>query len=414
MVEREGERAAAWWSAGFFFCVLGSYYMLRPLRDEMGLAGGVEGLPWLFTATFVVMLAAVPVYSWLVARLGRRVFVPLVYRFCAAVLVAFFAWLSVAEGEGLVWAARAFFVWVTVFNLLVVSVFWELMADVWRRDQGERLFGKIAAGGSAGALAGPLLTSLLVPYLGVAPLVLVAAALLELGMLCRRGISRSLVTGPGGHVDDDVSAEAAAVGGGALDAFALIVRSPRLLGLAGYVVFLTSTGTFAYLEQARIVKEALVDPAERTVLFARMDVVVGVISMALQGLVVGRLVPRIGVGWTLAILPLVSLVGFFGLAAAPTLAVLVAFQVVRRAADFSLAKPAREVLYTSMGRDAKYKAKHLIDTALYRGGDLVAAWSFRGLAGLGIGAAGLAGVGALLSAPWIALALWIGRGSSRG
>lgn len=408
MSVRAGEGAAVAWSAGFFFFALSAYYLLRPLRDEMGVAGGSARLPWLFTATFLVMLAAVPLYSWVVARVGRDVFVPLVYRFSAAVLVGFYVWLSRATGDELVWAARAFFVWTAVFNLLVVSVFWELMADLWRRDQGERLFGKIAAGGSAGALVGPFLTATLAPRIGAAALALVAALLLEAALLCRRGIARTLV-GARSQARADASEESAPIGGGALAAFALIVRTPRIFGLAAWVLLLAGTGTFAYLEQARIVEASLPDPIARTVLFARIDLVIGAISVAVQGLAVGRLVPRIGVGWTLAILPLLSLVGFSCLALWPTLTALAAFQVVRRAADFSLAKPAREVLFTTLGREAKYKAKHLIDTAIYRGGDLASAWAFHGLVGAGLGASWLAGLAALACAPWAALSLRLGR-----
>lgn len=412
-VERE-ELAPALWSSGLFFCALCSFYILRPLRDAMGIAGGVKGLPWLFTATFFVMLAVVPLYGWLVARFQRQVFIPLVYRACAAVLLGFFAAFSLAGGEVLVFVARAFFVWTAVFNLFVVAVFWELMADVWRRDQSERVFGLIAAGGSAGALVGPTLIVALVERIGVAPLLLVSAGFLEAALACRRGLVRSLGTGTNGHVQRDMSDERRKIGGGALAAFVLIVRSPRLAGLTAFVVLLTVTATFVYLEQADIVARALPKRDEQTALFAQVDLVVNAISVTLQGLAVGRLIPRIGVGWTLAILPLLSLLGFVALATSPVLMTLVAVQVLRRAADFSFAKPAREVLYTLEGPEAKYKAKHLIDTAVYRGGDLVGAWAFHGLAALGLGMAALSGVGAVLCAPWVALSLMLGRTGAKG
>ena len=409
---RREELAPALWSAGLFFCALGSFYVLRPVREEMGVAGGVDQLPWLFTATFLVMLAAVPLYSWLVARLRRQVFFPLVYRFCAAVLLGFFAALSLAEGDWLVLAARGLFVWITVFNLLIVSVFWEVMADLWAKEQGERLFGLVAAGGSAGALVGPLVTALLVPRVGVAGLLLVSVLYLEGALLCARRLDRAFGSGAKGHDTKAMSGER--VGGGALAAFAQIARSRRLAGLALFVALMALSGTFAYLEQAKIVKAAVPDPAERTQMFATIDFVVSAISVAMQGLAVGRLIPAVGVAWVLAALPLVSLVGFAALAAAPVLATMVGFQIVRRAAEFSLAKPAREVLFTLEGREAKYKAKHLIDTAVYRGGDLVGAWSFHGLAALGLGTVGLAGVGALVGAPWVALALLLGRTGAKG
>ncbi|HEY8378892.1 MAG TPA: MFS transporter, partial [Nannocystis sp.] len=355
-----GERAPALWSAGLSLCALSSFYVLRPVRDELGAAGGVEGLPWLFTATFVAMLLAVPIYGRVVARTGRRRIVPRVYRFCALVLLGFVAAFALAEGEAQAWVGRAYFVWAAVFNLLVVSVAWQLMADVWRREQGERVFGLVAAGGSVGGLLGPALTFLLARPLGTAGLVLVAALLLEGAIACARGLLRSIETGSNKHVSMDISERP--VGGGALAAFALIARSRLLRRIALWMVLLTTTATFAYFEQARIVKAAIADRAGRTELFASIDFAVNALSAALQGLAVGRLMPRIGVGWTLAILPLVTLVGFSALAGAPLLAVLVGFQVVRRAADFSLAKPAREVLYTLAGREARYKAKQAIDT----------------------------------------------------
>lgn len=409
---RREELAPALWSAGLFFCALGSFYVLRPVREEVGVASGVEQLPWMFTTTFVVMLAAVPLYSWVVARLRRQVFIPLVYRLCAAVLLAFFAALTLVGDASQPMIAKAFFVWIAVFNLMVVSVFWELMADVWSREESARLFGLVAAGGSAGALAGPLVTALLVPRIGVAPLLLVSVACLEGALLCARRLERSFGTGPRGQGHRDMSKER--VGGGALAAFAQIARSPRLAGLALFVALMALSGTFAYLEQAKIVKAAIPDPAERTQLFATVDFVVSAISVAMQGLAVGRLIPAIGVGWVLAALPVVALLGFAALAAAPLVATIVGFQIVRRAAEFSLAKPAREVLFTMEGREAKYKAKHLIDTAVYRGGDLVGAWSFHGLAALGLGVSGLAAVGAVIGAPWIGLALLLGRTGANG
>lgn len=410
-LQRE-ELPGALWSAGLLFCALCSFYILRPIRDEMGVAGGGDKLPWLFSATFLVMLAAVPVYSWVVARYGRRTIVPVVYRFCALVLLAFVAAFSLFDGAAQMWTARAFFVWAAVYNLLVVSVFWELMADLWRRDQGERLFGLVAAGGSVGALLGPLLTAALVPHLGASALVLLAALFLEGALVCARGLMRSFRSGSEEHVRSTLAMDARPIGGDALAAFRLIARSPRLRGISVWIVLLTTTATFAYLEQARIVKAALADPAARTALFAKADFAVNAISVALQGLAVGRIIPKIGVGWTLAILPLVSLLGFAVLAASPVLAVLIGFQVIRRAADFSLAKPAREVLFTQAGREAKYKAKHLIDTALYRGGDVAAAWLHGGLAALGLAASGLAAVAAAMCLPWAVLSRRLERTGS--
>lgn len=400
------ELRAALWSAGLMFAVLCSFYILRPVRDAMGVAGK-DRMQWLFTATFFVMLAVVPLYSALVARLPPRRFIPLMYRLFAAILLAFFAALHLATGAARAFAADAYFVWVSVYNLFVLSIAWALMADVWRREQGERLFGFIAAGGSVGALVGPVVTMALVPELGVAPLLLVSALCLELAVLCQRRLVRALPESAEGHVPKDRPERA--LGGGALAAFALVLRSPRLLGIAAYMLGLTLTGTFAYFEQTQIVGASVADEVARTQLFARVDLAVNAIALTLQALVVGRLMPAVGVGWTLALLPLISLVGFGALWSAPVLATLVAFQIARRAADFSLSKPAREVLFTLVDREAKYKAKHFIDTAVYRGGDLVGAWLFRGAEAAGLGLSGLAAVAAGMCVPWAALSFGLGR-----
>lgn len=404
-VERR-EAAAALWSAGLFFLVLASYYVVRPLRETMGLQGGVDKLQWLFTATFVAMLVTVPVYSWVVARWPRRLLIPRVLRFFVACLLGFFAAFELLPAGPAVVAARVFYVWAAVFSLFVVSVFWEFMADVWRREQGERLFGFIAAGGSVGAVFGPLLTGFAAPRIGNAALLLVSAAGLELGALCVRRVIRAAAAA---DVREDRSEDEAPVGGGIWAGFTLALRSPRLLGICGFVALLSLTGTFLYFEQQHIVAAAIADPVERTVLFSRIDLLVNAVTIGLQALAFGRLLPRIGLGWTLAALPLVTLAGLVAMAAAPVLAVVVAVQVTRRASDYALAKPAREVLFTQVSREAKYKAKVFIDTVVYRGGDVVSSWLFKGLEVLGLGLAGLALVAAPVAGLWAVFAVWLGR-----
>jgi AAA family ATP:ADP antiporter len=404
------EVAALLWSAALFFAVFCSYYTVRPLRETMGILGGNDKLQWMFTATFVTMLLLVPVYSAVVARWPRRVFVPGSYHFFAGCLLLSFPWIE-ASGEGTpVWVARTFYVWAAVFSLYVVSVSWELMVDLWRRDQGERLFGFIAAGGSAGALVGPLLAGWAAPRVGLDYLPLLAVVGLELAALC---VARLLalagaLAGAGGRARDELP-----VGGGVWAGFTQALASPRLLGICGYVLLLALTGTFLYFEQQTIVAAAVPAQVDQTVLFARVDFVINLASVTLQALVVGRLMPRIGLGWTLALLPLATLAGLLSLAAAPVLAVVVAAQVARRAADYALAKPAREVLFTTVGREAKYKAKSFIDTVVYRGGDVVSGWVFHALRSLGLGLAGLALVAAPIAAAWAVFGLALGRAAGR-
>ncbi len=390
------------WSAALFFAVLCSYYVIRPLRETMGLAGGVKSLPWMFTATFVAMLLAVPVFAAVVARWPRQVFIPWVFRGFAVQLLGFFVALQIDDVAVQVIVARVFYVWAAIFSLFVVSVFWEYMADLWRREQGERLFGFIAAGGTVGALAGPALTAALVPWTGPANLILVSVLVLELAVLCVARLGRLAARG------EDT---AAPIGGGLLAGFTLVLVSPRLLGICAYVLLMSFTGTFLYFEQMTIVEAAIADAAARTALFARIDLAVNVATIVLQTLVVGRLMPRIGLGWTLAILPLVSLAAFTWLGFANGLTVVVVGMVARRAADYALAKPAREVLFTQVGREAKYKAKSFIDTAVYRGGDALSAWAFRGAQSLGLGLSGLALLATPLALVWAAGSFALGRGA---
>ncbi len=399
---RPGELAAMLWSAALFFTVLASYYLIRPLRDAMGITGGVKSLQWMFTATFVAMLVAVPLFAAVVARWPRQVFMPWVFRGFALQLLAFFVAMRLDLAEVVV--AQVFYVWAAVFSLFVVSVFWEYMADLWRREQAERLYGFIAAGGTAGALVGPFVAGLLGTRVDTAWLVALSLLGLEFAALCVRRLGRvASSAGPGG------AASAAAIGGGLFTGFTLVLASPRLRAICGYVLLLSLTGTFLYLEQMTLVEAAIADPGERTALFAYIDLAVNTTTIVLQTVVLGRLLPRIGLGWTLAALPIVSLAAFLALGVTPLLVVVVVGQVARRAADYALAKPAREVLFTQVGREAKYKAKSFIDTAVYRGGDALGAWAFRGAAGLGLGLSGLALLVAPFAALWIAASFRLGR-----
>ncbi len=407
---RPGELPALLWSFAYFFALLCSYYILRPLREEMGIAGGVENLPWLFTGTFLAMLAAVPAFGALVARLPRRRFVPLVYHFFAVNLLVFYLLLELDIAT--VWVARAFYIWVSVFNLFVVSVFWSFMADIFRNEQARRLFGFIAAGGSAGALLGSALTASLAVPLGPVPLLLVSAAVLELAVFCVARLLRARPAGSGGDASSGPAPEPV-IGGGLLAGITLVLRSPYLLGVAAYILLFTTTSTFLYFQQAHIVAAAFDDPGERARFFAVIDLIVALLTIGVQCLATGRLMMRFGVGPMLAFLPLLTLAGFPLLAAAPTLAVVVSFQAGRRAVNFALAKPAREVLFTVVGREQKYKAKNVLDTVVYRGGDAVSGWAFAGLAALGLGLPAIALVTVPVAGLWLALGLGLGRAQDR-
>jgi len=395
------ERAAALWSFGWFFMLLASYYVLRPLRDRMAIEGDVKALPWLFTATFVTLVALQPVYGVLVAKLPRRRFVPIVYQFFAANLAAF--WLLLVAGIQPVVVARVFFVWVSVFNLFAVAVFWSFMADAFTSEQGTRLFGFIGAGGTAGGLLGPLVTIVLSVPLGPHHLLLVALLFLELAVLCVARLERSADRGRRARNDDG------RVGGSMFAGLAEVLRSPYLLAMAAWIALQSLGATVLYLEQAQIVAGTVHGAAEQTRLFAGVDLAVGLLTLATQVFATGRVLERFGTGAGAAALPLVYLVGFSALALAPALAVVLAFQVVQRWANFALANPARQVFFTVVDREAKYKAKNVIDVVVYRGSDAASSWLFDSLQAWGLKLGAIA-LGALpLAAAWLMLSSALGR-----
>ncbi len=407
------ELGALLWSFAYFFALLAGYYVLRPLRDQMGLAGGVRNLPWLFTATFVALLALQPVYGALVARLPRIRFVPIVYHFFAANLLLF--WLLLTVDTFPVAVARTFFVWVSVFNLFAVAVFWSLMADVFTSAQGKRLFGFIGAGGTAGALLGPVMTIVLAKPLGPVNLLLAAALLLELAVVCVHRLERA-TSAQARVLPFAASATAVAaerVGGGAFAGLTEVARSPYLLGIALWVSLLSFGGTFLYFEQANIVAATIHDRAEQTRLFAGIDLAVSVLTLVTQLFATGKLIARFGVGPAAATLPALYVGGFALLALAPQLAVVVAVQVLQRSMNFALANPARQVFYTVVSREEKYKAKNLIDVVVFRGSDALYGWVFESLQALGLKLAAISACAIPIALGWALLSSALGRQQER-
>jgi ATP:ADP antiporter, AAA family len=399
------ERAAALWSFAYFFALLAGYYVLRPVRDQMGIAGGVKTLPWLFTATFLTLLVAQPFYGALVARLPRTRFIPIVYHFFAANLALF--WLLLTLGVATTIVARVFFVWVSVFNLFAVAVFWSFMADLFTSEQGKRLFGFIGAGGTAGALLGPVITIGLSVPLGPANLLIAAIVFLELAVFCSHRLEHAVAKHPRAPVRER------RVGGGAFDALPDVVRSPYLLGVAVWVSLLSFGATILYFEQANIVSSTVHGAGAQTRIFASIDLAVGLLTLATQVFATGRVLARFGVGVSAAALPAVYVVGFAVLALVPTLAVVLVFQVVQRWMNFAIANPARQVFFTVVGRGEKYKAKNLIDVVVYRGSDALYGWVFDSLQAIGLKLGGIALWSLPVAAAWLVLSLALGRTQKR-
>lgn len=403
---KPAELRAMLWSFAYFFCLLAGYYVLRPLRDQMGIAGGVRNLPWLFSATFLVLLIAQPLYGALVARLPRARFIPFVYHFFVANLALF--WLLLTLHAGTAWVARVFFVWVSVFNLFAVVVFWSFMADLFSSEQGKRLFGFIGAGGTAGALLGPVVTIGLSLPLGPVNLLLVAAAFLEFAVLCAWRLEKA--TAPATRAP---AAAAPRIGGGAFAGLAEVARSRYLLGIAAWVSLLSFGGTFLYFQQAHIVSTTLHGAAQQTRLFAGIDLAVGLLTLATQTFVTGRFLKRFGVAAGAAALPAVYVIAFAVLALAPGLAAVVVFQALQRTMNFAIANPARQVFYTVVSREEKYKAKNLVDVVVFRGSDALYGWLFDSLQALGLKLAAIAACALPAALGWLALSAALGRAQER-
>lgn len=413
---RPGEGRFVGWAWLYLFSVFSAYYVIRPIRDEAGVAGGVENLSWLFTGTLLVMIAANPPFAALVARLPRMRFIAITYRFFILNLLAFLVLLQTTTGEANVWAGRAFFIWTSVFNLFVVSVFWAFMVDLFTNEQGKRLFGFIAAAATVGGIVGSSLTASLVQTLGAPRLLLVSAALLEVGVFAARRLGR---LAPALHrpAHDEAPREAAGepgvIGGGILAGLQNALKSPYLLNICVYMLLYTVLSTFLYFQQADIVDRTFANRAARTAFFAQVDLLVNALTLAGQLFLTGRVMQRAGVAMTLTFVPAVTAVGFLLLGLMPTVAIVVGFTVLRRAGNFAFARPSREVLFTVVSREDKYKTKSFIDTVVYRLGDQVGAWasSLVAMAGFGVGA--IAWTAVPIALGWVANAWWLGRRQER-
>lgn len=387
----------------YFFSLLCAYYIIRPLRDEMGILGGINNLPWVFTGTFVVILAMVPLYGWVSSRYPRRQFLPLIYSFFILNLLLFYTlfYFEISPAH----VAQSFFIWVSVFNLFVVSVFWSFMNDIYDKDQAKRLFGSIAAGGTLGALCGPILTTWLAQPLGTHNMLLISAVLLLTPIVCIKKLSHWFKQQPQSQHDNSYQNP---IGGHWLAGFSLVIRSPYLLGIGLLILIFSTLSTFLYFQQASIIQDMFSNSAERTSVFAMMDLAVNSLTILIQIFLTGRIVKSLGLAWTLALIPLLLVVGFIMLSVSPVISILIVVQVLRRAGNYSIMRPAREMLYVVLGREEKYKAKNFIDTVVYRGGDAVSAWVYDGMRGIGLSLGQIAFVAAPIAAIWALIAYRLG------
>jgi AAA family ATP:ADP antiporter len=414
VVLQPGEAPALLFSFATLLCTFSSYTMLRPVRDALGITSGLDKIPYLFWGVFVVMLLLQPVYGWLTSRFPRTVFLPWVYAFFAANLIGFFVWFRLEEDH--TWIARTYFVWVSVFNLFVVAAFWSLMADVFDKEQAGRLFGFIWAGASTGGLIGPAIDNRFAVPIGAINLLPISAGLLLLSLAFMRQVilwqRRSGTAAAPGAVATARAEDA--LGGGVWSAFTQVVRSPYLLGIAAFVMLMTWVSTFLYLEQQAFVARAFHSADERTRFFGGIDFWVQAASLTIQLLLFGRLFKWFGLRTVLASVPLIMTAGYALFATAPFFMVLVVVYAVRRVGDYALTRPCRDALFTVVSREEKYKAKSLIDTFVYRGGDALSGSLYKELTGgFGAGPAAIGWLGAVVSAVWTVLALALGRAQER-
>ncbi|QII37238.1 MFS transporter [Rouxiella badensis] len=413
---RREEIAPLLWGWLYIFSLLGAYYMIRPIRDTISTLTGAHSLPWLFSAVLVTMLLLQWPYNKLTQCLPRERFISYSYQFCAAILLLFAALFTLPGGLNNPWVGRLFFIWVSVFNLFAVSVFWALIVDVFDTRRGKRLFGLLAAAATVGAIAGSSITALLARHLSTSMLLILSVVLIQISVFSAVKLSRSgqrLKKPPsqGEKVRDTLQ------GKGALaplfTGISQTMRSPYLLGICGYILFYSITSTLLYFQQASIVRQAFSDESQRTAFFASVDLTINVLTLICQLTASGRIISRFGTPYTLMLLPLVSIIGFAWLGWAPSLSVLVGFTILRRAINFALSRPSREILFTVVSKEEKYHAKVFIDTLVYRAGDQMGAWSYQAISLLGLALGPLTLFSVALACGWAALSFALGKNQEK-
>lgn len=385
-------------AAGFvlFFLLFAGYFMLRPVRETMGITGGVDNLQWLFTGTFVATLAAMPLFGWIAAKVRRRRILYWVFGFFAANLIGFGVGFLIQPDN--VWMARTFYIWISVFNMIAISVAWSVLVDLFAVAQAKRLFGLMATGASLGGLTGPLLSLFLVEPIGHAGLLFLSAVFLLGAAGAAHWAQRWRDARPLGP--EEWAQRQRPLGGSPLAGATEVLRSPFMLGIALFVLLLASVTTFLYFEQARLVEIRFPDSTDQTRVFSLMDTIVQSLAILSQLFLTGRIAQRLGVGVLLVAVPLVAMFGFLWLALAPTFAVLAVVMVARRAGEYAFVRPGREMLWTATAPEAKYKAKNFVDSVVYRGADAVSAWVKAGVDMLAQQPAIAALLGAALALVW--------------
>jgi len=388
---------------------MSAYYILRPVRDAMASDWTDAEVSWLWTLNFFISTAVVGFYGVLVSRFRLRFLVPSIYGIFALTFLSFFVLASTMADRSLV--DKSFYVWVSVFSLFHISVFWSFMSDLFSKEQAGRLFGIIAAGASVGGLIGPSIPSLFSASLGTDNLMLLASAMLLVPIpliFYLQSLKSSDLHNESLAVTPEVK-----IGGSSLAGFKLFFSNPYLMAIGLFIFLYTGISSFVYFELKNLLSE--LSRTERTAVWAQMDLAVNVLSIAMGLFATGRIIGRFGMPLAIALLPILICAGLIIVAVSPFLGAVVALQIIRRAGNYGLTKPAREVLFTRVDREARFKAKPVIDIVAYRGGDMLMAWLFTGLTqGLGLGLAAVAVVGAGIAALWSMVGIYLGRWFERG
>ncbi len=407
MIEANEARTVAL-SFAFVFILMAAYYILRPVRDAMASDWSNTEISVLWNIQLVLSTAVVALYGFACSRIRFKMLVPAVYIFFTITFVGFY--FGAAAVTNRVLLDKAFYLWVTVFALLHLSVFWSFMSDLFNKEQARRVFGFIAAGATAGGTVGPLVASQIVTDVGVDNLMLIASAMLLIPLPIVFYLQR-LKTVDLHNEDVHADLSAAKIGGNPFAGFKSFFTNPYLLGIGAFILLYTSISSFAYFEQTNLLRDF--SREERTAILSGLAAVVNILTFGLALFVTSRLVTKLGMPVTLALIPVFICAGFLILAFAPILTILLALQVARQAGNYGVTRPAREMLFTHVDRETRFKSKPVIDVAVYRGGDALSSIAFAGLTdGIGFGIAAMAGIGAGIAAVWAAAGVYIGRAFS--
>lgn len=391
------ERRPVALSFSYYFCLMSAYFILRPVRDEMGIQGGIENLQWLFTGTFASALLLAPIFGFLTRKISRDKLIPGIYVFFSLNILAFYITFRTLEGQ---WLSMAFFMWLSVFSIFAISIFWGFNSDIFDSAQAKRLYGPIAAGGSAGAIVGPAVATILVGKIGVTSLLLVSLGFMVLATLFAFQMAKMSK----GKVKFIPSLNTSAWHG-----LRMILKSPMLKQISLFILLYSSISTILYFEQAHIVSNAFPSSSDRTAFFGTRDLLINIITLILQFFLTEKIIRKWGIIFCLILVPSLSVLSFLSLSLSQSVYLLLGIQIAYRSLNFSVQRPTREILFTEATAEERYRSKNFMDTAVYRGGDAMSAWLFAGL----FSVIGSLQIMALVTIPlavtWVAVGLKTGR-----